>query len=284
MLSLGVIFAIISFLGWGVADFLAKRVVDKIGALWSLLIMQIIGIVPIVIYSLLFLKIPLLSLQMLGILALSSFLLIFAYLIFYKAIKYGPISIVSPIAASGSAITILISVLFFAEALTLAQALAIAVIFLGVVLVSVKWNKSSKKVFASYGALLALFTMLGWGFAFPLMKINMNVIGPVFTLLLVRFFSIVFLSIYSSRQNRPVIDNSKVWLYLITIGLVDAFAFLAYYIGVSMDYLSIISPVSSSYPAVTIILAYIFLKERVQNIQKIGIVLILLGLILISVI
>ncbi len=280
--SLGILFAIVSFLGWGVADFLAKRVVDRIGALWTLLIMQIIGIIPIFFYSVVFLKIPALSPGMLGILALSSFLLIFAYLLFYKALKHGPVSIVSPIASSASVITILISIVFFAEALVLSQIIAIAAIIIGIIFVSVKWESSKIKL-ASYGIVLAFLTMLGWGLAFPFMKINMAVIGPIFTLLVVRFFSIIFLSIYAgTRQEKPAIEKPGIWIYLLAIGLIDAFAFLAYYIGVSMDYLSIVSPISTCYPAVTIILAYIFLKERVRSIQKFGIFLILSGLILIA--
>ncbi|MBI5060886.1 MAG: DMT family transporter [Candidatus Aenigmarchaeota archaeon] len=280
--SLGIMFAIVSFLGWGVADFFAKRVVDRIGAFWSLLIMQIIGIVPIFIYSLLFLQIPMLSWSMVGILALSSFLLIFAYLVFYKGLKYGPISIVSPIASSATVLTVLLSILLFGESLTSLQMTAIIIIITGAVLASVKWGAEKIKI-VSYGVLLAIITALGWGVAFPLMKINMNVVGPIFTLLIVRFFSIIFLSAYAAaKRDRPKNYDINVWKYLIVIGLIDAAAFLAYYIGVSMDYLSIISPISTCYPAVTVVLAYVFLKERIQNSQKIGIFLILAGLILIS--
>lgn len=57
---------------------------------------------------------------------------------------------------------------------------------------------------------------------------------------------------------------------------------MAYNLGVTTAFVSIVSPIAATFPAVTIVLAYIFLKERVVNSQKVGIVAVLAGLILIS--
>ena len=58
---------------------------------------------------------------------------------------------------------------------------------------------------------------------------------------------------------------------------------LFFSIGISVSLVSLVAVISSLYPLIVVILARIFLKEKLFSIQKIGIVAILLGLVLISI-
>ena len=69
---------------------------------------------------------------------------------------------------------------------------------------------------------------------------------------------------------------------LAAIGVLEVIAFFAYGSGITSEFTAIVAPVSAAFPAVTILLARIFLKERLEINQKTGIFSILAGLVLIS--
>lgn len=69
---------------------------------------------------------------------------------------------------------------------------------------------------------------------------------------------------------------------LALLGLIDVSAFFAWYIGLRIGMVSIVTPVAMSSPAVTVVLAHIFLNERVRPHQRIGIVAIITGIVLLS--
>ena len=53
-------------LSWGVADFLAKKAIDKIGYKTSLVLNQVVAFVPVVIFAVFFFKLPLFSPEFVG--------------------------------------------------------------------------------------------------------------------------------------------------------------------------------------------------------------------------
>ena len=57
-LEIGILFAIGTMLSWGVADFFAKKAIDKTGFKVSLVINQSVSFVPIFIVAILFFRLP----------------------------------------------------------------------------------------------------------------------------------------------------------------------------------------------------------------------------------
>jgi len=72
------------------------------------------------------------------------------------------------------------------------------------------------------------------------------------------------------------------WWLLFFIGIFDMGAFFTFSLGTSGSYASVVAPIGSAYALVTIVLAKIFLKEKIKPNQYFGIIGILAGLILIS--
>jgi drug/metabolite transporter (DMT)-like permease len=83
-------------------------------------------------------------------------------------------------------------------------------------------------------------------------------------------------------KTKISLPTKLIFLFLIVAGLLDFLGFLTFNFSVTTAFVSIVGPVSATYPAVTVVLAYFFLKERVADNQKIGIAAILIGLALIS--
>ena len=73
-----------------------------------------------------------------------------------------------------------------------------------------------------------------------------------------------------------------IFLFIATAGILDFLAYTTFNLSLSTQLVSIVGPIAATAPAVTIVLAYFFLKERIVTNQKLGILAILAGLILIS--
>lgn len=281
----GILFALITLLSWGTADFFAKKAVDKVGYATSLIINQIIALGPIFASSLLFSKFPALTLDLVLIVAVTGFLGFLGYFYFYKGLAKGKVSIVSPIAGSWFVITVLVASFIYVEKLLPLQIAGVAVIFAGIFLASTNLTQFKNligKVKIS-GVLEAFISMIAWGFTFALTKQIVVLAGPIVALLMVRI--VAFLSMFSwinVSKARIQVPPKLIFAFLTAAALLDVFGYALYNVSVETELISIVSPIAASYPVVTILLAYLFLKERLTRNQQVGIAFILIGLVLIS--
>jgi drug/metabolite transporter (DMT)-like permease len=70
---------------------------------------------------------------------------------------------------------------------------------------------------------------------------------------------------------------------LAAVGLMDTAAFVANNAGLHIGPVSVVSVLASLYGAVTVLLAWIFLRERLERSQWLGIVLIFIGIVCVSI-
>ena len=78
------------------------------------------------------------------------------------------------------------------------------------------------------------------------------------------------------------LKNKKIQLIFFICGIIYTIAWIIVNYSISAGFVSIVTPISSLSPAVIVILAVIFYKEKLVLNQKIGILTILSGLFLIS--
>ena len=107
-LDLGILFAVTAMLSWGIADFLAKKAIDKIGYKTSLVLNQVVALIPAVIFALLFFRLPSLSNYLIEHNSVGGYFGGFRYIFLYRGFQKGNVSVVSPITASWSVVTILL--------------------------------------------------------------------------------------------------------------------------------------------------------------------------------
>jgi drug/metabolite transporter (DMT)-like permease len=283
--KIGILFAITAMLSWGVGDFLAKKAIDKIGYAKSMMINLLASFGPILIYAILFPRIPAMSIELVLLVVVTAVFSAIGYFYFYKGLEKGNVSVVSPISSSWAVVTTSLATVIFKEVLTSFQVVGIMIVFVGIFLASTNLRELRKSIShgMSNGASEAIIAMIGWGITFALAKPLVDMTGPAMTLLFMRGGSFLFVFSWTRIVGtRLTIPERSITLFLIVSGLLDTLGFLAYNLGVTTAFVSIVSPIAATFPAVTIVLAYIFLKERVVNSQKVGIVAILAGLILIS--
>lgn len=278
-----------SMVGWGTADFFAKKTIDKMGDVQTLFWQQLIGIVPLLLLFLVHPYAPHLHhydwLWMILLGAVSGL----SYLPLYVGFGKGQLSLLSPIFASYSVAVVVLSILFLGESLHFWRAVAIIVTVLGILLIStdIADLRSSlrRHAFRLAGLPEVVSAMLVYSVWLLFLDKFLDGKQWVFFMLSIRTFSMLTLLIYSKvrKVSLPVKDSS-LWKYLVGIGVFDvvAYSFVSY--GFShTQYPSVIAVLSATFSVPTLILAGIFLKERINRQQLAAVLVILVGVVLISV-
>ncbi len=202
---------------------------------------------------------------------------------FYTALSIGTMSIVAPISATGVALPVIVGLIGGDEPGALRSAgLALAVV--GIVLASREAPGGPigpREQRLSIG--LAILAGLGFGSYFVLAEIGSE--GDVaWTLLLSRVmgFPITALVAVLALRRGATRPGLRTALALAGIGLLDLGANALYNHASTIGELSSVSVASSLYPVVTVMLAALLLGERVQGIQRAGVVVALAGVLMIA--
>jgi len=279
--------------GWGLADFFAKKTIDKIGDTVTLAWGHIFGTLALLIIVLFqyfgtdqSINIPN-GINTWLLLILFGALQAVVYLLLYKGFGQGQVGILSPVFASFSGITALLSIVFFGETVTGPLLAGLAILFLGIILVSVDLSALRSRDFSfshipgfkvvAISTLLAAFWTLFWD----------TFLGGgdwlMYTFLMYTFMTVFILIFTRLRRIDLHFSDASVWKFLIFIGLFEVGAYLAISLGYSLTpHTSIIALLSGAFSLPVIILARIFLKEKISRIQTIGSMVIVVGIIFLS--
>lgn len=282
---LEIVFALIAFFGWGVGDIFGTLATRRLGSLstsaWSMAVGVLISVFFI---PLIQITIHNLTLNILVINILLGLIFLLGLICFNEGLRVGNPSMVGTVVASFAAVSVVLSIIFLKEKISINQIFSIALIFLGLILSVYTGFKKSKNT-ALKGVMFALITMITWGIYYAFIKIPVESIGwfwpQVITLSL---FPIVFIFMGArgERVKIPSLKHAALFLVLINGFLVGGGEF-AYNFAISQGYTAIVAPIAGSYPVLFVILASFIFKERTTLGQKFGILTTLLGIVLLSI-
>lgn len=293
---MGIFLGLGAAVGWGTADFLARYSARSIGTYRTMFFIQFIGFAVISVYLVV-------SGELVELLAsapwqtwlwaiTAGLLNIVASMALYHAYKVGVLAIVSPVAASYAAVTVVLAVLS-GETLTGLQTIGIILTLGGIALAvthltpnraNTSWLVLRRESLTG-GVGLALLSAVTFGIAFWLLGFNITpVLGGVVPVWVSRLTTIVvlFLLALPVRQSLQLPTERRIWWLILGIGTFDTLAFLAYTFGLTTAQIAIVSVLSSLFGAVTVMLAWLILHERLQSTQWLGVALILVGVGLVS--
>jgi uncharacterized membrane protein len=199
----------------------------------------------------------------------------------YHALSIGKMGVVSPITAVlAAAVPVAIGVAR-GEHLGVAQFAGIGIAFVAIGLISFSLEGGGVREISTAGVREAIASglVLG-GFLFFLAQTHHE--AGVHNLIGARVTSILFLAIVgaATRTNFKV-ARTELPLILLT-GVIDVTANVLYVLATFNGYLSIAAVLTSLYPASTVFLARIVLRERLAVSQWIGVALALVGVVLIA--
>jgi uncharacterized membrane protein len=265
---------------WAGGAILVKKGFENIPPLWNNIINNFLALfifIPVVLFLSSFqLNIP--TVQIYGVIVAACFL----YQFFYYSISRGQISLTGTIVAGYPLVTIILSHIFLHERLFLSQYCGVVLILTGGIGIAIPDKKrpiqKSNLSWVLWG-LVGAFTLGSGDF---LTKLSINNIGAYsyifFESLIINAFSCINYLVDKPHRTVPKIFSKKIkpTLLGIIMHLVGALFFL-----IAFDHgpASLISPVSSIYPAFVALLAIRFLKEVVTRRQGLSIGIIVIGLI-----
>ncbi|ADG13567.1 EamA family transporter [Methanocaldococcus infernus] len=128
------------------------------------------------------------------------------------------------------------------------------------------------------GLLVALFYGIGTFFAKIVCEKD-----PIFQWVVVNIIGIILTLIIFLKFRNFSIDSPKIIIYSIVAALFVVLGSLILYYALYKGKASIVVPLSSIGPAITVVLSLIFLKETLSINQVLGIILILIGIFLLSI-
>ena len=294
---MGIILGLTAAIGWGTGDFLVRGATRRIGSFLSLFYMQFFGLLFILLVTIfsgeLQIGIARIDPSTVFFLILTVAIGITGSLQLYQAFATGMLAVVSPIAASYAAITLVLSLLS-GEQLTLARAIGVAICLCGVLLSSIERNPKASEDgnprkgswHLPPGVMNAVGAAICYGIVFWLMGFHVIPrLGGLFSVTATRFGSVVIalplLALLLGRSLRP--PSKRDLRILLAVGVIDTAAFIAAMIGSSTEQVSIVTVLSSMFSAWTVLLAWIFYKERPLKLQWMGISLIFIGIVLVSI-
>jgi drug/metabolite transporter (DMT)-like permease len=283
---MGIVLGLTAALSWGLADYFAALSSRRVGPLRVVLGFHLVAMVLLSV--ILFASGGGLS-EVTGR-DLAWFVLVGAlgwlsYLAFYQALAIGPISIVSPIVSAYAAVTVVCAVLIGGERLAAGEALAIAVVLLGVVLASsdLAQIRTIERV-AALGIVLALVTAVLIGaFVYGVAYFSEDY-GWLVPIVLARGFSTLFIAGTAVRGGEWRFPERPPGLLamIVLIAVVDTVGYVAFNFGVRHADTSVVATAAAPYALVPIAAAVTLLHERPARIQWAGVGLVIAGLVLLG--
>jgi drug/metabolite transporter (DMT)-like permease len=201
---------------------------------------------------------------------------------FYRGLAVGTMSIVAPIASTGAALPVVVG-LAQGERPSAVQAAGIVVAIAGVMLAGREPEDAGTRSESPRAALgLALLAALGIGLTFVGLDKATETAGAAWALFGQRAVEVVLFGA-AVLVTRPRLPRERTtWVAIAGLGLLDVTAQALFAVATTKGLLSIVSVLSSLYPAATVLLARTVLHERVSRLQEAGVVAILAGVVAIS--
>ncbi|MFV8752212.1 EamA family transporter [Nannocystaceae bacterium ST9] len=283
--AIGLVCGLVAALCFGVGDFLVQSLTRERGWLPAVLGVQIvsvlvlIGVAPIWHGPLALGRIdPVLlalgTVNTLGIVAL------------YRAFEVGKLSLVSPIAGSMGAFTLLFAWRAGESPPALAlPGLALVLVGIGLASLAARESPERAKVGRALGVGWALLSALGFGWVFFGIGGVSDSIGPAWAILGLRVIAVPWLLVVALAMRICLRDPAAARpgrSLLLAVAVLDSGGLLAVAFGGAHGSAAIAAVLASSFPVVTIALARVRLKEQLAWWQWLGVAAIVIGVIWIS--
>jgi len=275
---ISVLFGLTSAVSWGAADFTGGMASRKTGAYRAVFYGEIIGSIIILTVALIVWQpVPTWGIWVLSMVA--GALGTTGLLLLYHSMTKGLMSIATPVSALLAAILPVVIGSFTESLPTLITFIGFAFALAAVWLIS--QSKDGVKDLLSHIADLRLPLLAGVGFGFYFVLIHAATrSATLWPMVASRMGGILILLIYMIVHRETWKVERGAWSMILLNGVLDIGGNLFFVLAGQAGRLDISAVLSSLYPGSTVILAWIFLKERLSRTQWIGIIAAMIAIIL----
>lgn len=209
-----------------------------------------------------------------------------SWLCYFKALQLGDVNKVVPIDKSSTILTMILAFIFLNEKITINMVIGMIGIAIGTYLMIQKKEKSEKivkrKAWLIYALLSALFasltSILG---KVGIENVESNLGTAIRTIVVLVMAWII---VFATKKQRDIkkIDKRSL-IFLILSGVATGASWLYYYKALQDGLASIVVSIDKLSILVTVLFAYIFLKEKLSKKSLLGLILIVVGTLLLLV-
>ena len=281
-MKLPIIFAFLAMLLWGIGDFLIQKTIKKIGwleTIWWINLASFIFLLPFI-----FKFLHDLNGQKILWLVVLGFCGFLATVTHFQALKIGKLSVVEIILSFELPLTVLLGVLFLKNGLSFYQVILVALLFVGIILLSTNlepphrfsfllfWRK--RKTIFEKGSLLALATAFLLALTNFFTAVSATDVNPLLVIWLPwTLGGLICFSYLIYKQKMPTVfrEGRRYWPLILIMTLVDIFAWVFFASALAgREELAIVAAITESYVVIAAFLAFKFNEERIRFWQYVG--------------
>jgi len=288
VMELWFVFSLLTVFLWGFAGVLAKVSTPRLGvSRVSALMFAVEGLM----YTAGFLRwrtVTAIDLGYAVLAVVSAILGVAAYLFFFESVMEGQVAVVGTISAAFPCLTVIGAIAVLSESPTAVQMLGVGAIICGIVALTYEPNPQSHSAVPHRSLIFALLAFAFWGLWSLTNKIVVNKIGAgnVFGFYVVSTTIVPLIYIrYRRTDESSKVDSSWIdWVAGASGLALNVFGTFAFTFALSMGLASLVVPVSSAYPIVTVVAALLLLHERLNWVQVGALACVIVGIIMIAII
>jgi transporter family protein len=207
-----------------------------------------------------------------------------SWICYFRALQLGDVNKVTPVDKSSNVLTMMLAFVFLGERLTWINAIGMVVIAAGTYMMIQK-SKSEKAasavrrswlVYACLSALFAALTSILGKIGIEGVESNLGTAIRTIVVLLMSWL-IVFVQ---KKQGEIKRIDRKSWLFITLSGLATGLSWLCFYKALQDGPASVVVPIDKLSILITVLFAFVFLKEKLSLKSTAGLVLLTAGTLL----
>ncbi|KAA0261168.1 MAG: DMT family transporter [Chloroflexi bacterium] len=280
---LSILSGITGMFGWGLYDFLGGVFAKQIGPYKSFFWSQLAGLASM--YLLAIFISPSMDIPSVVIFLFPVAALLYSagYLFFFKGFEVGNMSIVAATMNLWAVFTMLFAFTFMGQRLTVTQTVGVLMILTGVTLASLNWSEIQQRKFQlSTGVREAIAGAFFFGIYWNVSETIVEQVGWLVSTALIKLGIVVFMLLFFAISKRGMGlagTAGKTISAIFVMGVIEAGSVAVVNYGLTIGDAILITPIASALSIVTILLAIIFLKERITKTQGIGVATAVVGIV-----
>lgn len=282
---MGVVFGLLAALLWGGGDYLINRLTNLIGTSKALVVTQILSLLC---WSGVALAVGFpanATMSLWGTAALCGVFHVVGLVLTYRAFEIGTLSIVSPIASSFAIVTAVLA-LISGERPGASALIGATLLIVGVAVVT--RGSGSGEATSLKGVPEALGSALGFGVMFWMIERVTKEVEMAWPLVILKIMATTYAIAVALAKKKATEEPAPKPRFVETLALglgiavSDTLAWACFIWGTSTKFTTVVTALASLFSVVTIILAAVLLRERLNRPQAIGIGVVLAGVLLVS--
>lgn len=282
---MGIIFGLAAALCWGVGDFAITTLARYIGSAKSLFYIQLMSLACWFILLGIFPHTANVPLGVWGMAALAGVFHVIGLVTTYRAFEVGTLSFVSPIASSFAIVTAICFVLSGRAPAPIALA-GTCLLVAGVAVVSKSTVPGGTVTLR--GVPEAIASAVAFGVMFWIIDVYVREpLGDAYPLILLKVMATTYAALVLAKNRKSdepqvQVEARTVWMVAAAAALLDSMAWVAALYGYRHANGAVVTALASLFSAFTMVMAWFFLKERLNRSQWVGVVVVLVGILLVS--